>query len=72
MDHTKIGTAYLDSPHQELSNGGLGIVVALPVRSGIDFVCVYAGVQSNCISETILVSTRYRAFQWNFVNPGLC
>ena len=48
MDHTKIGTAYLDSPCQELSDGGLGIVVALLVRWGIDF-CVRAlGVQSSC------------------------
>ena len=32
----------LDSPRQELSNGGLGIVVALLVSSGIDlFVCSY-------------------------------
>ena len=30
MDHTKIDTAYLDSPCQELSNGGLGFVVHIP------------------------------------------
>ena len=35
MDHTKIGTAYLNSPRRELSNGDLGIVVALLVRLGI-------------------------------------
>ena len=27
VDHTKIGTAYLDSPCQEFSNCGLGFVV---------------------------------------------
>ena len=43
MDHTKIGTVYLDFPRQELSNGGLGIVVALLVCSGISFSCVCTG-----------------------------
>ena len=37
MHPTKIVTADLDSPRRELSNGGLGIVVALLVRPGIDF-----------------------------------
>jgi hypothetical protein len=32
MDHTKIVQADLDSPRRELSNGGLGFVVALSVR----------------------------------------
>jgi len=32
MDNTKINTADLDSPRRELSNGGLGFVVALSVR----------------------------------------
>ena len=41
MDHTKIVQADLDSPRRELSNGGLGFVVALSVRSGIDFSCAY-------------------------------
>ena len=31
--------AYFDSPCQELTGGGLGIVVALPIRSEIDFLC---------------------------------
>ena len=43
MDHTKIGTADLDSSCRELSNGGLGIVIALLVRRGINFVCAYIG-----------------------------
>ena len=37
MGHTKIDTILLDSPRQELSSGGLEIVVALLVRSGIIF-----------------------------------
>ena len=37
MNFTKIDQADLDSPCQELSNGGLGIVVAFPVCSGIEF-----------------------------------
>ena len=39
MDHTKIDTADLDFLRRELSNSGLGFVVALLVRSGIDFSC---------------------------------
>ena len=31
MGHAKIDTAYLDFPRRELSNGGLGIDVALPL-----------------------------------------
>ena len=41
MDRTKIAKADLDSLRRELSNGGLEIVVALSVRSGIDFSCAY-------------------------------
>ena len=33
----------LNSPRRELSNGGLGIVVALLVCWQIDFVCVSTG-----------------------------
>ena len=41
MSFTKLDQAGLDSPRQEFSNGGLGIVVALLVCLGIDFfVCV--------------------------------
>ena len=43
MGLTKIYTADLDSIRRELSNGGLGIVVALTVFSGIDFSCVDRG-----------------------------
>ena len=35
MDQTKMGTADPDSPRRELSNGGLGNVVALSVCSAI-------------------------------------
>ena len=43
MNFAKIVKADLDSPGRELSNGGPGIVVALLVRSGIDFLCVSTG-----------------------------
>ena len=43
MDKIKLNPKDLDSPCQELSSGGLGIVVALLVRSGIDFSCVFIG-----------------------------
>ena len=50
MDFTKIVKADLDSPCRELSNGDLGIVVALPVCSGNDFcVCVYWEANSDVI-----------------------
>ena len=39
MDPTKMTHAYLDSPRRELSNGGLGIVVAHLVRWQIVFSC---------------------------------
>ena len=48
MDHTKIYTAYLDFPRQELSNGGQRFVVALTFFREL-FFCVRAlGVQSSC------------------------
>ena len=46
MNFTKIVKADLDSPRQELSNGGLGIVVTLhPSGSSVHyfFMCVYWG-----------------------------
>ena len=43
MAFTKIVPADLDSPRQELSNAGLGIFVALLVRRGNDFWCVFTG-----------------------------
>ena len=49
MTFTKLDQAdYLNPPRQELSNGGLGIVVALLVRFQIMCVCVLLGVQSSC------------------------
>ena len=41
MDPIKMTDAYMDSPCRELSNGGLGIVVAFLVCWGIDFLCAY-------------------------------
>ena len=41
MNFTKIDQADLGSPRREPSNGGLGIVVALLVRWGINFVCAF-------------------------------
>ena len=43
MNFTKIDQADLDSPRRELSNGGLGIVVALLVRWGINFLSARIG-----------------------------
>ena len=44
MDHTKVDTAYLDFSRRELSDGGLGIVVALAVFfRNLFFVCLYWG-----------------------------
>ena len=39
----------LDSPRRELSNGGLGIVAALVVFSGIIFCVRISNAQSSCI-----------------------
>ena len=41
MNFIIIVKADLDSPLRELSNGGLGNVIALLVRRGINFVCAY-------------------------------
>ena len=43
MDPTKMTHTYLGSPRRELSNGGLGILVALLVRRQIIFLCVSTG-----------------------------
>ena len=43
MNFRKIVKADLDFPRRELSNGGLGIVVAFMFFSGIIFVCVSTG-----------------------------
>ena len=42
MDHTKIDTTDLDSRRQELSVRGLGFVVSLVARLGIDFSCAFS------------------------------
>ena len=47
MDHTKIYQADLDFPRRELSVRGLGFVVALSVRSGINFRVRLLGEQSS-------------------------
>ena len=43
IDSTKMYQVDLDSPCRELSNGGFWIVAALPVRSGIYFLCACTG-----------------------------
>ena len=43
MTFTKIDPADLDSPRRELSNGGLKSVVALLVRSQINFLSARIG-----------------------------
>ena len=42
-DYRKIDRADMNSPRQELSSGGLGIVVALLVRWQIDFLLARIG-----------------------------
>ena len=57
MDDTKPYPKDLYSPCQELSNGGLGFVVALVVCSGIVFLCVSTGgpiqLQTYCLQYQI-------------------
>ena len=48
---SKIDQADLDSPHRELSNGGLRIIVALLVRWGINFVRI-SGFRVQIFSRT--------------------
>ena len=43
MDQTKIDLTDLNPPRRELSNGGLGFVVALSVCWQIDFLCACTG-----------------------------
>ena len=54
--------ADLNSLRRELSNGGLGIVVTLPVRSGIVVGVFILGVQSSCstILSLLLLSFIHR------------
>ena len=48
MDDTKPYPEDLNSPCLELSNGGLGLVVALLVCPGINFRVFLLGVESRC------------------------
>ena len=48
MNFTKMDKADLDFPHRMLSNGGLGIDVALLVCTGVNFCVFLLGVQSSC------------------------
>ena len=48
MDHTRTVQTDLDSAHRELSNGGLGIVVAPTVFFWINFHVFLLGVRSIC------------------------
>ena len=48
INFTKIGQADLDFPRRELSNGGLGIVVALLLRWGIIFCVSISDALSSC------------------------
>ena len=52
MNFTKIDQADLDSPHRELSNGGLGIVVALMFFLGLFFSPRLADRQSSCMCDS--------------------
>ena len=51
MAHTKMYSKDLDSPRRELSNGGLGIVVALTAFRELIFRVFILGVQSSCTPE---------------------
>ena len=55
MDHTNIDLADLNSPRQELSYSGLGIVVTLLVRWQIDLSCAprWSAIQLYfCVTES--------------------
>ena len=56
MDHTKISIAYLDSPCQDLSNGGLGIAIALLVCWQINFssACIGCPIQLYSLLKNVL------------------
>ena len=58
MDQKKIDPADLDSPRRELSNGGLGFVVAFLVRSGINFLS-FSGSQVGvrALDNIVLICT---------------
>ena len=63
MDPTKMTHVYLDSPSRELSNGGLGVVVALLVRWGIIFCVRISDAQSSCRIQLHSPSVRH----WNYI-----
>ena len=64
MNFTKINPADLNSPRQDLSNGGLGIVAALLVLWQIDFCRLILDVQSRCVmggyKDVLFASTDYQ------------
>ena len=51
MSFTKMVKRYFDSLRRELSNGGLGIVVAFLVFPEMDFYLLMLDVQSSCMVE---------------------
>ena len=65
MNFTKICTADVDSPRQELSNGGLEIVAALAFFSGIDFTYVYTGGPIQLYSLPVKNSSA-RKIRWQY------
>ena len=56
MTFTKLDQADLDSPRRELSNGGLGIVIALLVCWQIILCVLLLGVQSSCSLRSIFLT----------------
>ena len=57
MNFIEIVKVDLDSPRRELSNGGLGIVVALSIFRELIFRMRALGVQSSCSSRPEYVSS---------------
>ena len=51
MDETKLKPKDLGCPCQEFFARDLGLVVTLPVRPVINFVCASTGEQSRCIHD---------------------
>ena len=56
-----------DSSCRELSNGGLGIVVALTIHWQIIFSCASTGFQSSCIVMVISMATMYCSHNYSLV-----
>ena len=63
MDHTKIYLKDLDSPRQELSNGGPGIAVCSPSGLLAKYILVgsVADVQSSCDRFVLSVPIVFRS-----------